>query len=67
MHNDESMPTELDNELVVLAKNAGIPELVTFEHDSGELVAAQEELREKIELLEGVNELLEDPFFQDRE
>ncbi len=60
-------PSENNEKLRVLAGNAGIPELEAFEHDSGELEVAQNELRDKLNAVDTTNELLEDPFFGDEE
>lgn len=66
MPGNGSAPSEGDR-LKVLAETAGIPELEAFEHDSGELEVAQDELRAQLDAVDDTNELLDDPFFEDEE
>lgn len=56
-----------NNYLKELANTSGIPELQAFEHDSDKLEFAQDELRKRLETIEGVDELLDDPLFRDEE
>lgn len=66
MPGNGSAPSEGDN-LKVLAETAGIPELQAFEEDSGKIEAKQNELREKLDAVDEANELLDDPFFEEKE
>ncbi len=66
MPGNGSAPSEGDR-LKVLAENAGIPELQAFEEDSGKLEATQDEVRAQLDAADNANELLDDPFFKDKD
>lgn len=66
MPGNGSVPNDGER-LKVLADNAGIPELQTFEEDSGKIEAEQDKLRDRLDAVDTADELMDDPFFEDED